>query len=119
MAIFPAPIQASMYVKDKMIRVWQEWFRTFKAALELTDFTNANHNHSTTVQGGNLTLAAIPTITATVAQVNQLTVGYSGTFQVVSDMRNNAGTHEKKTRNLTFTNGVLTTLGAESAWTVI
>lgn len=45
--------------------------------------------------------------------------GQTVAFQVVADMRNNAGTHEKKTRTLTFTNGILTNAGTESAWTPI
>lgn len=43
--------------------------------------------------------------------------GADGTFSVVTAVQDNAGTIEYKTRSLTFTDGILTTLGAESGWT--
>lgn len=43
--------------------------------------------------------------------------GATGTFTVVTDMKHVTGMAYKKTRSLTFTGGILTTLGAESAWT--
>ena len=39
------------------------------------------------------------------------------TATIVTDVRDNAGQIEKKTQLLTFTNGLLTTQGAESNWT--
>jgi hypothetical protein len=45
--------------------------------------------------------------------------GASGSITIVTDIRNNAGTIEKKTRSLTFTYGQITTIGAESDWTAI
>jgi len=43
--------------------------------------------------------------------------GITTTQTVVSDVRDNAGQMQKKTVLLTFTNGLLTAQGAESAWT--
>jgi len=43
--------------------------------------------------------------------------GITTTQTVVSDVRDNAGQMQKKTRLLTFTNGLLTAQGAESDWT--
>lgn len=40
-------------------------------------------------------------------------------WQIVTDMRDNAGTIEKKTRIVSFRGGVITAIGAESAWTAI
>ena len=85
----------------------------------IASFLNATHNHQAAAGGGQITVAAHSDLTATAAQINQLASGYSGTFQVISNMRDNVGVHEYKYRNVTFTNGVLTTLGAESAWTVL
>lgn len=42
--------------------------------------------------------------------------GVTTTQTVVTDVRDNAGVIEKKTQVLTFTNGLLTTQGAESGW---
>lgn len=47
------------------------------------------------------------------------TDGVSGTFQVITDVRDNAGTIEKKTRSLTYTGGIITTIGTESGWSAI
>ena len=43
--------------------------------------------------------------------------GITTTQTVVSDVRDNSGQMQKKTRLLTFTNGLLTAQGAESDWT--
>lgn len=40
----------------------------------------------------------------------------SGSVTVVTDIRDNAGQLQKKTQSLTYTNGVLTAVGTESAW---
>ena len=45
------------------------------------------------------------------------TVGLSTTATVVTNSRLNLGALEVKTKLLTFTSGVLTTVGAESGWT--
>lgn len=42
---------------------------------------------------------------------------YSGTVTVVTAVNDNAGTMQYKDRLLTFVNGLLTTVGAESAFT--
>jgi len=47
------------------------------------------------------------------------TGGVSGTYTVVSDIRNNSGTIEKKTRTITIVRGHITSVSAESAWTAI
>lgn len=44
-------------------------------------------------------------------------VGQSSTFTVVTDSRIDGTQLQKKTRSLTFTKGLLTTVGSESAWT--
>jgi hypothetical protein len=43
--------------------------------------------------------------------------GVSSTITVITAMQNNSGTIEYKTKDLTFTNGKLTTEGTESGWT--
>ena len=43
--------------------------------------------------------------------------GDDGTFNVLTDLRDNAGTIEYKTRQLVVAGGVITTIGAESGWT--
>jgi hypothetical protein len=49
-----------------------------------TDFTNANHDHLDADDGGTLTLAAIPAITASVAEVN-FTDGVTSAIQTQID----------------------------------
>lgn len=66
----------------------------------IASFTNAAHDHSNAANAGAL-------------------YGYSGSFQIQTDAWNDGGTHKKKTRTLTFSGGLLTTLGSESAWTAI
>lgn len=51
--------------------------------------------------------------------ISSLAAGITVIFTVVSNMRLNVGVVEMKTKSLTFTNGVLTAAGAESAWTPI
>lgn len=43
--------------------------------------------------------------------------GVSGTYTVITAIQDNAGTIEYKERDLTFTNGKLTTISSESSWT--
>jgi hypothetical protein len=43
--------------------------------------------------------------------------GVDGVFTLIVDARINSGALEVKTRDITFTDGVATTVGAESAWT--
>jgi hypothetical protein len=45
------------------------------------------------------------------------TNGVSGTVTVVTDLRYDSGTLQKKTRSLTYSGGIITTIGSESAWT--
>lgn len=40
-------------------------------------------------------------------------------LQIVTDVRNNSGTHEKKTRTIDIRGGVITSISSESAWTAI
>ena len=47
------------------------------------------------------------------------TGGATGSFSVVSDIRNNSGTIEKKTRTITVSGGYVTSVGTESAWTAL
>jgi hypothetical protein len=42
--------------------------------------------------------------------------GASGTFTIVTDIRDNAGTIQKKTRSITVYSGDVTSIGAESDW---
>jgi hypothetical protein len=43
--------------------------------------------------------------------------GQSVTIKLVTNVQHNAGAAEVKTKSLTFTNGVLTAVSAESGWT--
>ena len=45
--------------------------------------------------------------------------GESNIISVVTDIRDNAGTIEKKTRSIDITDGRLTAVGDESDWTAI
>jgi len=45
--------------------------------------------------------------------------GADGTVTVVTDLQDNSGTLEIKTRDITITDGLITTIGAESAFTAI
>lgn len=47
------------------------------------------------------------------------TGGATGSFSVITDIRDNAGTIEKKTRTITVSGGHITSTGTESAWTAI
>ena len=46
-----------------------------------------------------------------------VTTGVSETKTVVTDVRSNAGQMQKKTQTMTYTNGILTSVGVESDWT--
>lgn len=37
-------------------------------------------------------------------------------MQVVTDMRDNGGTHQKKTRSIGIVNGIITVIGEETDW---
>jgi len=45
--------------------------------------------------------------------------GQTGSGDVITQIRDNAGTVEYKKRTLTFTGGLVTNVGAESGWTAI
>lgn len=45
--------------------------------------------------------------------------GVSGTVTMVTDLRYNGATLEMKTRTATYTGGIITGIGTESAWTVV
>jgi hypothetical protein len=68
----------------------------------------------TTNPGGKLDVAG--TIKATGYKTGTET-GITTTQTVVSDTRMSSGQLQKKTRLLTYTNGLLTAQGAESDWT--
>lgn len=45
--------------------------------------------------------------------------GVSGTVTVLTALQDNGGTTEYKSRDLTFSGGIITAIGAESDWTAI
>jgi len=64
----------------------------------------------------------VPTQPFHVVRLTDLSVppgltGYSGTITVVTNVQLNGAAIEVKSRSVTYTDGIVTTMGAESGWT--
>ena len=70
---------------------------------------------------GQMTISGAPTDPAHVARLQDLpnggTPGYDGTITVITNVQLTGGAIEVKSRQITFTDGIVTTMGAESGWT--